>query len=247
MDFSRELMDQVYDDPNSALCQWSKYVWSTFCYWNHLIGQGCADDQASRDEHAEAVRVQAERFMRAFLLRCLPKHVTVYMHIMQCHCHELIEVHGSLDKFSSQGAEAIHQETRFAALKRSNKHLDSVAEQTFCFVRLYQDLIAQKGYPKKWLKPRQLSAGRSKACAEINEATIADAKQQMENFGVEHDEDLLRLLLLEDAMLDGDDRHKQQSEGGPDTESEDDSDSDSDDEIDAQPPSGTVGFLDVHA
>eukprot|EP00193_Tetraselmis_chui_P007042 CAMPEP_0177765096 /NCGR_PEP_ID=MMETSP0491_2-20121128/7804_1 /TAXON_ID=63592 /ORGANISM="Tetraselmis chuii, Strain PLY429" /LENGTH=92 /DNA_ID=CAMNT_0019281411 /DNA_START=251 /DNA_END=530 /DNA_ORIENTATION=+ len=40
---------------------------------------------------------------------------------------------------------------------------------------------------------------------------------------------------------------QQQSEGGPDPDSGDDSDSDSDDEIDAQPPSGTVGFLNVHA
>jgi hypothetical protein len=134
MDFSRELMDHVYDDPNSALSQCSKYLWSTFRYCNHLIGHGCADDHASRDQHAEAVMVQAERFMRPFLLRCLPKHVTMYMHIMQCHCHELIELHGSLDKLSSQGAKAIHEQTRFAALKRSSVHLDSVAEQTFCFV-----------------------------------------------------------------------------------------------------------------
>jgi hypothetical protein len=69
MDFSRELMDHVYDDPNSALCQWSKYVWITFCYWNHLIGQGYADEQDSHDLHVEAVRVQAEHFMRAFSLR----------------------------------------------------------------------------------------------------------------------------------------------------------------------------------
>jgi hypothetical protein len=76
---------------------------------------------------------------------------------------------------------------------------------------------------------------------------VADAKQQIETFGVEHDEDLLRLLHLEDAIMDGDDRHQLQSEGGPDPESEDDSDSNSHDEIDAQPPSGTVGILDVHA
>jgi hypothetical protein len=169
------------------------------------------------------------------------------MHIMQCHCHELIELHGTLDKFSSQGAEAAHRETRFAALKRSNMHLESVTKQTFCFVRLYQDLIARKGYPKRWLKPRRLSAGRSKASAEINEAMVTDVKQQMENFGLEHDEDLMRILLLEDAMLDGGDRHQQHNEGSPDPESEDDSDSDSDNEIDAQHPFGTVGFLDVHA
>jgi hypothetical protein len=49
----------------------------------------------------------------------------------------LIELHGSLDKFNSQGAGAIHHETRFASLKRSNMHLESVDEQAFCFVRLY--------------------------------------------------------------------------------------------------------------
>jgi hypothetical protein len=52
---------------------------------------------------------------------------------------------------------------------------------------------------------------------------------------------------LEDAKLDGDDRHQQQREGGPDADGDDYSDSDSDDEIDAKPPYGTVGILDVHA
>jgi hypothetical protein len=86
--------------------------------------------------------------------------------------------------------------------------LESVAEHAFCFVRLYHDLIAPKAYPKRWLKPRQLSDGRSKASVEIHVDTVADAKRQMENFGVEYDEDLLRILLREDAMLDGDDRHQ---------------------------------------
>jgi NAD-dependent SIR2 family protein deacetylase len=47
--------------------------------------------------------MHAERVMRAFLLRYVPKHVSVYyMHIMMCHCHEIIEMHGSLNKFSCQ-------------------------------------------------------------------------------------------------------------------------------------------------
>jgi hypothetical protein len=50
----------------------------------------------------------AEIFMSAFFMRCGPEHVTMCMHIMQCHCHELIKQHGSLDKFCGQGAEAIH-------------------------------------------------------------------------------------------------------------------------------------------
>jgi hypothetical protein len=99
----------------------------------------------------------------------------------------------------------------------------------------------------RWLKPRKLSVGRSKASAQINEDMVPNAKPKMENFRVEHDKDLLRILILEDAMLDGNDRHKQHSEGGPDLESGDCSDSDSYGEIDAQSPSCTFCFLDVHA
>jgi hypothetical protein len=77
-------------------------------------------------------------------------------------------------------------------------------------------VIARKGYPKRWLKPRLLSVGRNKAYVEIHEGTVANAKQQMEDLGVEHDEDLVIILLLENTMLDGDDRDRQHSEGGPD-------------------------------
>jgi hypothetical protein len=108
-------------------------------------------------------------------------------------------------------------------------------------------MIARKGYPNRWIEPRQLSVGRSKALGEINEAMLVDVKQQMENFAVEYDADLMRIMILEDIMLDGDDRHQQESEGGPDPKSDYDSDSDSEYEIDAQPPSSTVSCLGVHA
>jgi hypothetical protein len=65
--------------------------------------------------------------MSAFLMRCGPEHVPVYMHIMQCHCHELIQLYGSLDNFCSQGVEAIHYKTRHVALKRSDKHVENLA------------------------------------------------------------------------------------------------------------------------
>jgi hypothetical protein len=61
---------------------------------------------------------------------------------------------------------------------------------------------------------------------------VTYAKQHMEIFGAECDEDLLRILLLEGALLNGKDRHQQQSEGGPGADGDDDSDSDSYDEID---------------
>jgi hypothetical protein len=60
--------------------QWSKQLWSQFCYCHHLVGTfGCADDQSSRDAHAEEVREQAERLMETFIMRASEKHVTVYM------------------------------------------------------------------------------------------------------------------------------------------------------------------------
>jgi hypothetical protein len=99
MDFHEEVMNQVFEDQGGVLCQWSKHIWRTFSYWNHLIGSGCEDDQPSRDAHSAEVKKYAEMFMLAYLMRCGHEHVTVYMYIMQCHCHELIEMHGSRDKF----------------------------------------------------------------------------------------------------------------------------------------------------
>jgi hypothetical protein len=58
------------------------------------------------------------------------------MHIMQCHCHELTPMHGSLDKFCSQGAKAFHQKTRHIALKRSDMHVEKLAQQVLVEVRL---------------------------------------------------------------------------------------------------------------
>jgi hypothetical protein len=95
-------------------------------------------------------------FMSAFLMRCGPEHVTVYMHIMQCHYHEVIYLHGSLDKFCNQGAEAIHQKTRHVALKRSDTHIENLAIQVLDKVRTYQDLVVEKGQPQNYRAPRQL-------------------------------------------------------------------------------------------
>jgi hypothetical protein len=40
----------------------------------------------------------------------------------------LIKLHGFLDKLITQNAKGIHKETRFAALKRINMHLQSATE-----------------------------------------------------------------------------------------------------------------------
>jgi hypothetical protein len=94
------------------------------------------------------------------------------MHIMQCHCHELIEMHGSMDKFCSQCVEAIHQKTRHVALKRNDVHVENLAENVMCKVRTYQDLVVEKGHPQSYRAPRQLRDGRSKACAARSVAMI---------------------------------------------------------------------------
>jgi hypothetical protein len=224
MDFHEELMNQVFEDQGSAVCQWSKHLWRTFSYWNHLIGRGCEDDQPSRDAHAAEVKKYAEMFMSAFLMRCGPEHVTVYMHIMQCHCHELIQLHGSLDKFCSQGAEAIHQKTRHVALKRSDRHVEHLAEQVLVKVRTYQDLVAEKGQPQNYRAPRQLRDGRSKACAERNAAMIQGCKEYLDNLPPDHDEILRRGLLAEGSRLSEDET--------PDTEKRDHDMDSSDSEID---------------
>jgi hypothetical protein len=153
MEFHEELM-KVFEDQGSAVRQWSKHQWRTFSYWNHLIERGYEDDQPSRDAHAAEVKMYAELFMSAFLMRCGPEHVTVCMHIMQCHCHELIKLHGSLDKFCGQGAEAIHQKTRHVALNRSDMHIENPAKHVLVKMRTHQDIVAEKGQPRDYRAPR---------------------------------------------------------------------------------------------
>jgi hypothetical protein len=91
MDQHEAMLGQVFDDKDNTVNQWSKQVGSKLCYWYHLVGTvGCADDQPSLGAHAKEVKEQADNFMETFVMRASEKHVTIFMHIMQSHCHELI-------------------------------------------------------------------------------------------------------------------------------------------------------------
>jgi hypothetical protein len=59
-DFHEELMNQVFGDHDSALCQWSMHRWRIFSYCNHLIGNGCEHDQPSSVAHADEVKKYAD-------------------------------------------------------------------------------------------------------------------------------------------------------------------------------------------
>jgi hypothetical protein len=137
-------------------------------------------------------------------------------------------MHGSLDKFCSQGVEAIHQKTRHVALKRSDGHAENLAEQVMCKVRTYQDLVAHKGHPQNYMAPRQLRDGRSKACAAWNAAMIQGCKDYFDNLPADHDENLRRGLIAEKALLPEDDRASQDTQWND--HDRDSHDSDSDDE-----------------
>jgi hypothetical protein len=93
MDHHEALLDQVFDDKDNVMYLWSKQMWSRFSCWHHLVGTiGCADDQPSHDAHAEKAGKQTEQFMETFIIRASENHVIVYMHIMQCQCHELVKL-----------------------------------------------------------------------------------------------------------------------------------------------------------
>jgi hypothetical protein len=70
MDFHEELMNKVFKHQYITLCQWSKHMWRTLPYWNHMIGSGCEDDKPSRVAHAQEVKPYAEIFMSTSLTRC---------------------------------------------------------------------------------------------------------------------------------------------------------------------------------
>jgi hypothetical protein len=64
-------------------------------------------------------------FMAAYLEVATDTHVTVYMHIMACHMGDLVSEWGGLMKWCSQGAEAMHQMTKFSARKRSARRVNA--------------------------------------------------------------------------------------------------------------------------
>lgn len=67
--------------------------------------------------------------------------ISIYIHIMCCHVEDLVLRHGSLMKYCSQGAEAIHQRTKFAGLKRCRRHSKTAAKEIF-----------KKVAPMQWLE-----------------------------------------------------------------------------------------------
>lgn len=95
-------------------------VWEMFFLFNDAVTRGCDDnDPASVEAHAQELERLGSEFIAAYLEVAIDTDVTVYMHIMSCHMGDLVRKWGGLMKWCSQGAEAMHQMTKFFARKRS--------------------------------------------------------------------------------------------------------------------------------
>eukprot|EP00873_Tetraselmis_striata_P010269 jgi/Tetstr1/430533/TSEL_020331.t1 len=97
-------------------------VWTVFFCLNYIVTHGCDDKDDPADVLAHAVEVEARgnEFLTALLQVASQKDVPVYIHAIAVHLRQMIRRHGSLEKWCSQGLEALHQWAYFFGCHRSN-------------------------------------------------------------------------------------------------------------------------------
>eukprot|EP00873_Tetraselmis_striata_P029502 jgi/Tetstr1/449766/TSEL_036831.t1 len=128
-------------------------VWEAFFLFNDAVTRGCDDsDPAAIEAHAKELEQLGATFMAAFLETATDENVTVYMHLMACHMGDLVRQWGGLMKWCSQGAEAMHQMTKFFARKRSARK-GKVSEVVLSILHM---LLKMHSKPSRRVRPRHV-------------------------------------------------------------------------------------------
>ena len=97
-------------------------TWSCFFYVVTLIGEGCAQDAAARAQHGTDLDAAGAQFLSSYIdVASVEALKSPYLHLAACHLGDLARQWGSLSRWSSQPAEAIHQWVKFNAKHRSNR------------------------------------------------------------------------------------------------------------------------------
>ena len=163
---SGELNEDVYAE---ALA-----VWEAFFLFNDAVTRGCDDTEpVAVEAHAQELDSLGAQFMAAYLEVAADSHVTVYMHIMACHMGDLVRQWGGLMKWCSQGAEAMHQMTKFFARKRSARR-GNVSKVVLTRVHMTMKMRAQPSRRQRLRHTRVHVTGTghvSKAKREAHEQT----------------------------------------------------------------------------
>jgi hypothetical protein len=124
-------------------------VWEAFFLFNDAVTRGCDDnDPVVVEVHAQELDNLGALFMAAYLEVATDTYANVYMHVMACHMGDLVREWGGLMKWYSQGAEAMHQMTKFFAQKRSARR-GNVSQVVLTRVHMLMKMRAQPSRRKR--------------------------------------------------------------------------------------------------
>jgi hypothetical protein len=148
--------------------------WEAFFLFNDVVTRGCDDnDHVVVEAHAQELDNIGIVFMSAYSEVVIDSHVTVYMHITVCHTDDLVRERGGLMKWYNQGAEAMHQMTKYFALNRSARKVD-VSSVVLTRVHMLMKMQAQPSRRKRVRhtgKHITCTVHVSKAKTEVHEQT----------------------------------------------------------------------------
>lgn len=92
-------------------------VWTAWrTLWNVLYVH-IGNSREARAEQAALLGAARDTFISAYRVAVIPKHFQVYVHIINQHLVEMVELHGSITSYSGQSLEAVHQ-----VIKRCNSN-----------------------------------------------------------------------------------------------------------------------------
>jgi hypothetical protein len=153
------IKDHGNDEINEGVYEEALAVWGAFFLFNDVVTRGCDDnDPVAVEAHAQELDNLGDVFMAAYLEVATDTHVTVYMHIMACHMGDLVREWGGLMKWCSQGADAMHQTTKYFARERSTKR-GNVSQVVLTRVHM---LMKMRGQPSR--RQRLLHTGKHVTC-----------------------------------------------------------------------------------
>jgi hypothetical protein len=102
--------------------------WEVFFLFNDVVTGGCDDnDHVAMEAHAQELDNLGDVSMAAYLEVAIDIHMTVYMHIMACYIGDFVREWGGLMKLRSQGAEAMHQMTKYKCSEALSKEGECVS------------------------------------------------------------------------------------------------------------------------
>jgi hypothetical protein len=160
MDWYPEILKEAipdWDGKNKDLHQRCFDAWLDFTWLAALISKGCDRDVEAWDAHGAELDAAGKDVMTSFIAVSTREACrSPYLHGLACHLGDMVRQWGSLNQFSSQACESLHQWIKTFATKFSNK---KEWVRTTCVSVVVRQRVEQSDGPAR----RSRGGGRKRA------------------------------------------------------------------------------------